>query len=391
MNKSRLSRNRPSKTGDEMARFMRKFNITYIVNRFGRGGSEKQLGLLINRLKHKYNLSVICLGEKQASPSFENERSVPVHYMDINGSVLLPSNLYKILNLRYKYKEFKSDIIHSWLFQPNFVSAISKFFCPGVRLIVSKRGSNCWYKRRHFIINKFVYKICDSIIVNALTLKKEILQYSSVGDKIVFIPNGIDEFDENVELDQNHPLRQLKKSGKTIIGCVGRFVAEKRYFDVLKAAQKLLADFQDVHFILVGGRGQLGAYKILAEKLGIHRHVTFTGEVDNAIPYINLFDIYLLASSSEGMPNALMEAMMLGKPVVSTNVGAIPELIENEINGIAVPPFCPEILASAIKKLICNTDLRERFGENNSRKIKQFSIYKMALRMERIYSDLLKI
>ena len=100
--------------------------------------------------------------------------------------------------------------------------------------------------------------------------------------------------------------------------------------------------------------------------------------IPNASKYLKNFDIFVLPSIKEGLPYVILEAGLAGLPVIASNVGGIPEIIDNEKNGILVSPANPEELALAIKKLIDDKTLRETIAKNLREKIqKEFSLEKM--------------
>ena len=96
-----------------------------------------------------------------------------------------------------------------------------------------------------------------------------------------------------------------------------------------------------------------------------------------------------MTSSHEGMPNSMMEAMAMGKAVVATNVGAIPDLVTTDVNGILVPAADPEQITNALKRLIDDKALSDSFGSNNILKMQDFTIEKMVARYERIYENVM--
>lgn len=362
-----------------------KPRILFIVNKLSRGGAEKQLLLIAENIIDKYQIRIVVLYNKGDYEDPFRTLGIPIYYLNLFGLIIRPTNFFKLLNLIYYVFKYKPDILHSWLFDANLAASVLKLFYRHSLLILSKRGSNYWYKKYHFIINGFVYRLCDYIVVNSTQLKKEIMQYYYDSEKIRIIHNGIkaDSFIEST--NNNTQIEQIKQSGKLMIGCVGRFVKEKRYDDIIEAVNILVKKNKNIHFVLVGGRGKIDFYKQLVHENLIDKYVTFTDEVENALDYIKSFDIFLIASSSEGMPNSLMEAMLLGKPVVATNVGAIPDLIEDGVNGLLIPPCKPKQLANSLEKLIRDEKLRYIFAKNNLSKIKTFSVEKMIEKVKTLY------
>ena len=119
-------------------------------------------------------------------------------------------------------------------------------------------------------------------------------------------------------------------------------------------------------------------YLLEAEKYFPALKFNIISNIPNAARYLKNFDIFVLPSLKEGLPYVVLEAGLAGLPVVASNVGGVPEIIENGKDGLLVPPANPEELAKAIKKLIGDKNLRENLAKNLCEKItKEFSLEKM--------------
>ena len=118
-------------------------------------------------------------------------------------------------------------------------------------------------------------------------------------------------------------------------------------------------------------------YLLEAEKYFPALKFNIISNIPNAARYLKNFDIFVLPSLKEGLPYVVLEAGLAGLPVVASNVGGVPEIIENGKDGLLVPPANPEELAKAIKKLIGDKNLRENLAKNLCEKItKEFSLEK---------------
>ena len=123
-----------------------------------------------------------------------------------------------------------------------------------------------------------------------------------------------------------------------------------------------------------------------AAELGIENKVIFRGYVDNAKQYLNALDIFCLPSRSEALPYALLEAGIASRPVIATNVGGIPEIIENGISGALVPPEDSETFFSTLVLFAEDRVLRERLGSALHKTVREnFSLEKMAKQIFALY------
>ena len=118
--------------------------------------------------------------------------------------------------------------------------------------------------------------------------------------------------------------------------------------------------------------------------------VNFLGwrsDIDEIMP---LFDIFVLPSLNEGMGRVLVEAMAAGKPIVASNVGGIPDLVEHDRNGLLVPPGDEKALAASIKQLINDPEKAKLMGQRGRKRCNQFSVEAMVAKIDNLYQELLQ-
>jgi len=198
------------------------------------------------------------------------------------------------------------------------------------------------------------------------------------------IYNGID-------LDRFAPHPGPSPGAEVVLGCVGRLVPEKGHDLVLRAVHRLRAGGAQVQLHVVGDGALRGALEARARSLGIDDSVRFFGFRSDVAQVLRSMDILVSASSNEGLPLAVIEAMASGLPVVATRVGGVPELVEDGRNGLLVPPGVSGALACAIEKLVRRPDLRAAMGSEGRRlAMAKFDLDLCARRYEELYLRLLK-
>lgn len=165
-----------------------------------------------------------------------------------------------------------------------------------------------------------------------------------------------------VDLDR-YPYRLPDTDGLAVL-CVGRLVPEKGQVLLLQAVEKLVRDGVDVRLTLVGGGPRLASLEAEAGRLGILDRVSFPGPVsqDEMPAMFASHNVFCLPSFAEGVPVALMEAMAAGLPVVTTRVAGIPELVEDGITGLLVPPGRADAVGDALRKLADDPSLAARLS-----------------------------
>jgi len=173
---------------------------------------------------------------------------------------------------------------------------------------------------------------------------------------------------------------------------VGRLAPEKGQTILLQAIRDLIESGLDVHCTIVGDGPERAHLEQLALRLGIDQRITFTGPVgqDRIAAFYDAAAVFVLPSLAEGLPVVLMEAMAKRLPVVATRIMGIPELVEDGVHGLLVPPGRPEPLAAAIAKLAADGNLRSRMGsEGRARIEKEFDVRLAARRLTPLFADAL--
>jgi len=220
------------------------------------------------------------------------------------------------------------------------------------------------------------------VICTSIQMKNQVLKEYPLltRDKIIFKPNGVDG-------KRFKPMRTRdgikKKKSQIIILSVGRITKQKGFHLVIKALPRLLQQYNNIKFVLIGSGTYLQELIDLSEKLGVKDHVEFLGHVDHGsrvmLNYYNIADVFICPSiGTEGLPYVILEAMAFGLPIIASNVGGIRTALSNLKNSIIIPQNNVDSLIDAIIKLLSNRDLATRLGSKaHSDFIKKFDINKI--------------
>lgn len=242
------------------------------------------------------------------------------------------------------------------------------------------------------IANKILSRITDKIIAVSESIKRDIVKHDKIDpSKILVIYNGIDglKFDPS-EKSKNIREKLLINTEDIVVGFVGRLVPAKGLEYLIGAISYLKEEFKNIKLLIVGEGSLLIGLKDKARENGIHDRVIFTGQRRDVPDILHSTDIFVMPSVAEGIPNALLEAMAMGKPIIATKVGGIPEIIEDGFNGLLVPPRDSGVLAAAIKTLMDNRQLATKIGQTARDFAQNFSIKATAQKWELLYTTLLR-
>jgi glycosyltransferase involved in cell wall biosynthesis len=174
-----------------------------------------------------------------------------------------------------------------------------------------------------------------------------------------------------------------------VVGTVANFKGHKRLDVLLLAAARVRRDVPDVRFVLVGQGPLEDEMHQRATALGLDDTVIFAGFRDDAPRVAASFDVFAMSSEYEGLSIAIIEAMALGKPAVTTDVGGLPEVIQDGIQGYVVRVGDDRALAERIVRLLEDPALRSRMGEEGRTRAARFDIRRSVQRMEEVYEGLL--
>jgi len=174
-----------------------------------------------------------------------------------------------------------------------------------------------------------------------------------------------------------------------MIGTVANFVGAKDYSNLIQAAKIVTEQNDKTYFIAAGDGPLIDEMKELAKSLALHKRFFFSGFFEDIGSFLKELDIFVLSSKMEGLGTSVLDALALKLPVIATAVGGIPEIIEENINGMLVPPQDPQALADAVNTLLGNPSLRERLTTNARDSVKTFDYKTMAQRYMDLYEQLL--
>jgi glycosyltransferase involved in cell wall biosynthesis len=258
------------------------------------------------------------------------------------------------------------DLCHAWASAPAGLLALLLRMKRRIPYIVGMRGSDVpgydvRYRRLYPFITlpiKMIWQQAAATTANSWEVKQLALRTAPRLD-IEVIPNG-------VNLERFRPRGAADSEphdGKAVeVLCVARLVERKGIDDLLDAVPLVLKRCPNVHMSIVGRGDSEGPLLRQRADLGIDNSVDFVGYVEHSrMPEVYAgADIFVLPSLNEGMPNAVMEAMASGLPIITTYTGGTSELIRG--NGIVVPMRAPSAIADAVVELVNNASLRHSMG-----------------------------
>jgi glycosyltransferase involved in cell wall biosynthesis len=179
--------------------------------------------------------------------------------------------------------------------------------------------------------------------------------------------------------------------GEVVLGTAGSLVRRKRVGDLIGAVAALVAGGgSSLRCMIVGEGPERERLQAEAERYGVAGRVVFAGFQAEAVSYINTFDVFALPSEREGLPRVILEAMLMGKPVVASAVSGPSELVVDGVTGFLCPPGDAGAWHEALRRLVMDEDLRKRMGEaGRQRVVEHFSIERYVAGVEAVLARVL--
>lgn len=345
--------------------------IGFLIKDLSSGGAERATVSLANYFAlHSQDVEIITFN---GSDSFYPlEELVSVHTADLGemeqsaSLKRLIGSVKRIFAIRKIVKQRNLDVLIGMSFAMTWYAVLATVFT-GTKSVGTERSNPYRYKatKLNTFLRKLFYYFTDGYVFQTKRAAEFFGGKRSSRD--IIIPNAI--FNETVYTLS--PPAERKK----IICAVGRLIKLKR-FDLLIDAFSQIADRIPGYMLFIFGEGEeKDDLENQIEYLGLKDRVILAGADPQAVKFVNYASVFVLSSDFEGMPNALLEALAMGVPCVSTRCEMGPdELIEDGISGILTDVGSSEQLAEAMLEIIENPDLSRQLSENGRKLLKTHSI-----------------
>ena len=361
--------------------------ILTITDSFHAGGKERRLLELLKGLTARnIPCELIVLSKVVTYPELY-DLDIKIHFIERKSRqdfTVLPQ-IYRII------REARPDLVQSWSSMTSvYVFPITQWLnIPFINAIIAdapqyvKPFSQPWIRR------KLTFPFSDAIIGNSQAGLKA---YRAPVDRSYVMYNGFD-FNRIGKITPEAEMRRaLNITTDKVIGMVGKFEPRKDYQTYLEAAVRLVAQRPDVTFVAVGDGAMLEEYQQHVQEKSDNR-IIFTGHRKDVESIVNILDVGVLTTNhqvhGEGISNALMEYMALGKPVIATTGGGTAELVTDEV-GFVIPPGNVKLLVQKLNTLLDHPARASHMGQQGRQRIEtHFNLTRMTDEYVHLYQTLL--
>jgi len=288
----------------------------------------------------------------------------------------------------------KIDVLHTHDIYSNVFGIAAARLARVRGLLASRRW---WQSELHPLLirlNVLSSRLAGHVVCNAPSIAAQAAtEYGMRPGRVHYIPNFVeaDAFEEP-DSKERQELRAAMgvPAGAMLLGVVARLAPVKNQILLIRALPAVLAKHPNLFTVFVGDGSEREALNEAVRNLGLSDRVRFPGLLPNRPNIHSCFDVSVLTSTSEASPNALLEAMAAGVPVVATRVGGIPDLVLEGQTGILVPPADPAVLATELAALLDDPQRRKAYGlEGRARALSEFSEGTVIPNLANLYQTLL--
>ncbi|MBN2040715.1 MAG: glycosyltransferase [Spirochaetes bacterium] len=365
---------------------LKEVSILHINTADSWRGGEKQTFYLVYNL-HKTGYSTYCVCRKNSplhNCLLKNE--VPHFPLKMRSEFDIPA----AVRISRIAKDINAKILHMHTAHAHSLGYLSNFFYKVPVNIVARRVD---YHIGRSFFSRIKYKYPQQFITVSDAIGDVLVSDGIPEEKIQTVYSGMNPVDyKNIKTDHLNNefsnIPELKNKMKFIN--TAALTHQKDHETLLNAVSLLKKKF-DNFILFIAGEGELHD-KLLKqqEKLSLKDNVVFTGFRHDVLSLIKFSDIFVMSSRWEGLGTSIVDAMAMKKPIIATNTGGIPELIQNNYNGIVVTKENPEELSIAMHRLIMDKALQKKFSDNAYKKSGNFTIDNTVKGTIEVYKSLLE-
>jgi sugar transferase (PEP-CTERM/EpsH1 system associated) len=374
----------------------KRIKVLHVIDSLGIGGMERVIIDVVNGLDPAvFAQTVCCISRKGEAAHLLPKGAACIDLgKGANGDHLMPLKIARVI------REKQPQIIHtqSW---SGIDTAIAMMFERSPRLVHSEHGRNLPYIHFEPLIRKVarrcLYHRADAVFAISSEVRDFYCRETGFPvDRMRVIPNGIDprRIDESAGSNRRDVRGELGICDDDfVIGTVARLDQTKDTMTLTRAFTQLYRSRQEpkLKLLVVGDGEKKVEIQNYVNEQRLSNRVIFTGLRHDVPRLLGAMDLFALSSLSEGIPITVLEAMCASLPVVATNVGALPELVEEGVTGFLVEPKDIPALAERFSRLYQRRELARDFGLTGRRKVeREFRLEQMLKRYADLYLSVLE-
>lgn len=359
-----------------------KKKILFVITKSNFGGAQKYVFDLATSLpKDEFDVTVALGGSGILTDKLSSQNIKVLSLKSLVRDPHLLSDIRAFLELWAIIKKIKPDITHINSAKAGVIGTLTSRFAGVPKIIFTAHGWAFNEERPlyHKVIIRFfswiTVLLSHQTIAVSLAVKNDAKDWPLISEKITVIKNGINvpkfltRDEARLRLFPREKFRLQEKA--FIVGTIAELHKNKGLSYAVTAFKKIVHDDSSVHYFIIGDGEERANLEALIKQSGLEDNVHLLGNVLDAALYLRALDIFLLPSVKEGLPYVVLEAGCASLPVVATNIGGLPEIIEHGVSGILIPPRDASAVENAVQQLRRDENNAKLLGEALNKKILQ--------------------
>ncbi len=337
----------------------------------------------------------VCYIRDERDPVFGIDKRAAefdIDYVEVRERHSFDLSIWRAL--RKLVRDRRIDIVHAHDYKTDLLALLLGRFEPVIPLSTAHGwAGHSWKEERlYYPADRRLLARFPRVVVVSSDMRDLLLRCGASAERITVVPNGIDH-------DQFRRLETLVAPARTgrgiprdavVVGAVGRLESEKNYPLLIRAFRESAAVVPNLHLLIAGDGSLRGELQAQIDALRLSDRCRLLGQVADVVGLHHALDLFVICSDNEGSPNAVLEAMAMGTPVIATSVGGIPDLITAGTSGLLVARRDLNALSVAITRLASDAALRDSTAQAARQKVeRELSFDRRMRRVERIYDELM--
>lgn len=358
----------------------KKIHIAMLIGALTKGGSERVLVNLADYLvKNGHQVTMVTQYMKENEyPLNEKVNRVisDITQQETTGSRLVNFKR-RFCKLREIWKREKPDVILSFIGKNNMMAILTSRFLK-IPVAVSVRGepSEEYYNFVMRFLARHLFVMADRVILQT----RRCFEFfpKKVREKAVILKNPVSD---------SFFRKRYEGEREKVIAAVGRIDDNKNHEMIIRAFAEIAEEFQEYKLVIYGEGDRRKSLIELTKNLNLQDRIFLPGSIDNVAEAIYKTSVFVLSSNTEGVPNTLIEAMLMGLPVIATDCpcGGCADLIQNGYNGILIPVGDVEALKENLQNLLKHLQLADELGKNAMETADMFAPGKVYASWEEVF------
>jgi len=367
--------------------------VLHVIDNLEVGGTETQMVQMAQRLASSVDLMTVAT-LRAGGPLTDQLKDAGIQIIEFpkRRTMLSFQAAYQLIRMAWFIRREKIDVVHAHDLWANLMAIPAARLARAPVVISSQRNlaTLWWYTplRKRFI--RYVHLLANHVVVNSMAVKRLMEnEFRIPAERLRVLNNGVDfERFSKSGIDRQTLFPTIGLNSKLIVNVANMNTEVKGHAVLIEAAKEICAGSSDVYFALIGDGPLRPHLESRVREIGLQDCFRFLGRRRDIPEILSCADLFVLPSFAEGLPNSVLEAAAAGLPVIATQVGGIPEIIEHGASGLLVPPGDKQALVAAVRQFLKDPPFAARLGRAGQQRVRsRFSFDSVIAQLRLLYNQ----